>query len=75
MRLLLSIIMLSTFIICDAQTYISLAPSISNQAGTLADKMNLGLEVGRQWDVFSLGLVIAKKQPSKSSRKGYNHVF
>ena len=75
MKILLSIIMLSTFIISDAQTYISLAPSISNQAGTFADKMNLGLEVGRQWDVFSVGMVIGKKQSSKSNRTGYNYFF
>jgi len=29
------------------QTYISFAPSISNQAGTFADKINLNVEVGR----------------------------
>ncbi|HMG81565.1 MAG TPA: hypothetical protein VK559_00890 [Ferruginibacter sp.] len=39
-----------------AQTYVSLAPSVTNTAGTLADKSNLALEVGQQWDVFSLGL-------------------
>jgi hypothetical protein len=44
----------------NAQTYISLAPSISNTAGTLADKTNIGLEFGRQWDVFSLGVVVGK---------------
>ena len=65
-RILLSLLMLSTFIISDAQTYISLAPSISNQAGTFADKMNLGLEVGRQWDVFSVGIVIAKNSLQKA---------
>jgi len=65
-RILLSLLMLSAFIISDAQTYISLAPSISNQAGTFADKMNLGLEVGRQWDVFSVGIVIAKNSLQKA---------
>lgn len=59
-RILMSLCMLTIFIKSDAQTYISLAPSISNQAGTFADKINLGLEVGRQWDVFSVGMVIAK---------------
>jgi hypothetical protein len=41
---------------CFAQTYVSLAPSISNNAGTFAEKSNFAFEVGRQWDVFSLGL-------------------
>ena len=74
-RILLSVMMLYTFIICDAQTYISLAPSISNQAGTLADKMNLGLEVGRQWDVFSVGMVIAKNSLQKAIGKDTTTFF
>jgi hypothetical protein len=39
-----------------AQTYISLAPSLSNNAGTFGEKANFAFEVGRQWDVFSLGI-------------------
>ncbi|MEJ0082155.1 MAG: hypothetical protein WDM78_14710 [Puia sp.] len=74
MRLLLSVMMLGTFIISDAQTYISLAPSISNQAGTFGEKMNLDLEVGRQWDVFSAGLVIGKTS-LENGRLGYNYFF
>jgi hypothetical protein len=42
--------------VCCAQTYISLAPSLSNNAGTFAEKANFAFEVGRQWDVFSLGI-------------------
>jgi hypothetical protein len=52
-------------LLCKGQTYLSLNPSISNQAGTLADKTNLGIEIGRQWDVFSLGLVIGKNSLAK----------
>ena len=40
----------------SAQTYISLAPSLTNSPGTLAEKSNLAFELGRQWDVFSMGL-------------------
>ncbi|HET7002486.1 MAG TPA: hypothetical protein VFI33_14285 [Puia sp.] len=65
-RILLSLMMLTGFIVSDAQTYISLAPSISNQAGSFADKINLGLEVGRQWDVFSVGVVVAKNSLQKA---------
>ena len=75
MRLLLSIIMLSTFIICDAQTYISMAPSISNQAGTLADKNESRTGGRRQWDVFSLGLVIAKNSLQKAVGKDTTTFF
>jgi hypothetical protein len=50
--------MLST--VCRAQTYISLAPSLTNSPGTLAEKSNFAFEIGRQWDVFSLGLDYGK---------------
>ena len=50
---------------CVAQTYISLAPSVTNTPGTLAEKSNLALEIGRQWDVFSLGLDFGKTSMSK----------
>jgi hypothetical protein len=43
-----------------AQTYISLAPNITNDAGTFAEKANVAIELGRQWDVFSLGLDYGK---------------
>jgi hypothetical protein len=41
---------------CFSQTYISLAPSLSNNAGSFGEKANFAFEVGRQWDVFSLGI-------------------
>lgn len=65
-RILLSVLVVTANTTSWAQTYISLAPSISNQAGTFADKMNLGVEVGRQWDVFSAGIVIAKNSLQKA---------
>jgi len=57
---LLTAVFLTFQIFCSGQTYIALAPSINNQAGSFAEKMNLNLEVGRQWDVFSLGIVVGK---------------
>lgn len=45
---------------CLCQTYISLAPSLTNTAGTIAEKSNLAIEVGQQWDVFSMGLDLGK---------------
>lgn len=39
-----------------SQTYVAVAPSLTNIPGTIANKSNLSFEVGRQWDVFSLGL-------------------
>ena len=47
------------------QTYISVAPSLTNTAGTIADKSNIAIEFGRQWDVFSMGLDIGKTTLSK----------
>ena len=45
---------------CLSQTYISLAPSLTASAGTIAEKSNLALEIGQQWDVFSLGIDLGK---------------
>lgn len=58
---LLAIIVSSSF----AQTYISLAPCITNSAGTFFEKSNIALEVGRQWDVFSLGIDVGKTSLGK----------
>lgn len=45
---------------CYGQTYVSLAPSLTNSAGTISQKSNIALEIGRQWDVFSLGIDVGK---------------
>ncbi|HLK29348.1 MAG TPA: hypothetical protein VKT28_12275 [Puia sp.] len=50
---------------CFSQTYISLAPCLTNSAGTFFEKSNIALEIGRQWDVFSLGLDIGKTSLGK----------
>jgi hypothetical protein len=64
---LLILLMMNLWVICVGQTYIMLAPSISNQAGSFPEKININLEVGRQWDVFSLGLVVGTNSLAKSS--------
>ena len=43
-----------------SQNYISLEPALTNTAGSIADKANISFEVGKQWDVFSLGIDIGK---------------
>lgn len=50
---------------CFSQTYISIAPALTNDAGTIAEKANVAIEIGRQWDVFSLGLDIGKTSLGK----------
>ena len=61
----LSILLIFVSYKCLSQTYISLAPSLTNTAGTIADKSNIALEVGQQWDVFSLGIDLGKTTMSR----------
>lgn len=56
----LSILLIFVSFKCLPQTYISLAPSLTNTAGTIADKSNVAFELGQQWDVFSLGIDLGK---------------
>jgi hypothetical protein len=73
MKLSIFIITLAFFSLCSssarAQTYISLAPNITNDAGTFAEKANVAIELGRQWDVFSLGLDYGKTTLAKMHGK------
>ena len=48
-----------------SQVYIALAPELTNEAGTLGEKVNLSFELGKQWDVFSLGLDVGKTSLGK----------
>ncbi|MCW3124229.1 MAG: hypothetical protein JWQ38_3721 [Flavipsychrobacter sp.] len=63
--LLLTLLFAGIANFCDAQTYISFVPSITNTAGTIAEKSNFSFEVGRQWDVFSMGIDIGKTSLGK----------
>ena len=42
------------------QYYISVMPALTSSAGPFQEKGNLSLEVGKQWDCFSLGLDIGE---------------
>ena len=62
--------LLLLFVFCTsskAQTYISLAPSLTNSPGTIAEKGNIAVELGRQWDVFSLGIDVGKTSMGRVS--------
>ena len=50
---------------CLGQTYVSFAPSVTNTPGSMAEKSNFAMEVGRQWDVFSLGMDLGKTSMGK----------
>lgn len=56
----MSALLIFTTYFSFAQTYISLAPCLTNSAGTLLEKSNIALEIGRQWDVFSFGIDLGK---------------
>jgi hypothetical protein len=61
----LTALFLFTTTFCFSQYYIDLVPSLTNTAGTIADKANIAVEVGKQWDAFSLGLDIGKTTLAK----------
>ena len=61
----LLILLLFSGAVVFGQTYISIAPSVTNTIGTFADKSNIAIEFGRQWDVFSMGFDIGKTTLSK----------
>ena len=61
MKKVIFVIILLVVSLCGmSQTYISIEPAFTNTAGTLADKANISIEAGRQWDVFSLGIDVGK---------------
>ncbi|MEP6748165.1 MAG: hypothetical protein ABJB86_10605 [Bacteroidota bacterium] len=64
-QIISSVVLFFTLFYCKGQTYVSLAPSLTNTAGTIAGKSNIAIEIGRQWDVFSLGLDIGKTSMEK----------
>lgn len=64
-EIFLSMLLLCMIDACSGQTYISLAPSLTNTAGTVAQKSNVAIEIGRQWEVFSLGLDVGKTSLGK----------
>ena len=49
-----------------AQTYLQLEPALTNSPGTISSKANVCLELGRQWEVFSLGADIGKTTIEKT---------
>src|SRR5690242_5852076 len=68
MKLLLCTILLLIAYTSFTQTYVSIAPSLTNTAGTIAEKSNIALELGQQWDVFSLGIDVGKTTLAKMMR-------
>ncbi|HTB53298.1 MAG TPA: hypothetical protein VK718_11055 [Ferruginibacter sp.] len=69
MKIFFSIVLIIAGYTSFSQTYVSLAPSLTNTAGTLADKSNIALEIGQQWDVFSMGVDIGQTTLSPIGKK------
>ena len=69
MKYLLCLLLLLAAYSSFSQTYISLAPSLTNTAGTIAQKGNIALELGQQWDVFSLGIDVGRTNFSKGTTR------
>jgi hypothetical protein len=59
----------------SSQSYVSLAPSLTNSAGTISDKANMAIEFGQQWDVFSMGLDVGKTTFSKVTHRDTSVYF
>jgi hypothetical protein len=56
-------------------TYIQLYYSLTNTAGTLGGKSNLSVEIGKQWNVFSLGLDVGKTTLERISGRDTSFYF
>ena len=52
-----------------AQTYVSVAPNITNTIGNFSAKFSPIFEIGRQWGVFSLGFDIGRTNSSPVRRR------
>jgi hypothetical protein len=72
MRKLLLVVALFLTIRVSSQTYIQYSHQISNTIGTLGEKTNIAIELGKQWDVFSLGLDLGKTNLVKSDTSLYS---
>jgi hypothetical protein len=59
----------------DAQTYVAFVPCLTNAVGSIQTKFSPTIEVGRQWDVLSLGFDIGKTNCSRVSGKDTSVYF
>ena len=69
MRIVLFLFLLGLSGVVSAQTYISGTGSLTSTPGSLLEKSNVSLEVGRQWNVFSLGLTYGRTSLEKRGGK------
>jgi hypothetical protein len=74
-RSVITIFIFAAFFQSRAQTYISFAPGLTNTPGTLAEKSNFVFELGRQWDVFSLGIDYGRTSMGRVTGKDTTNYF
>ncbi len=68
-KTILILLFIATGIAGKSQTYISLMPGFYTGQGTVAQRTTFDMEIGRQWDVFSLGLDFGKTNLTKQVGK------
>jgi len=55
--------------VLNAQTYVAFVPCMTTTVGNVGAKFSPGIELGRQWDVFSLGINIGKTGSSPQGKR------
>ena len=55
-------------------SYVALEPTFYTSPGTFEDRSNISIEIGRQWDVFSIGFDIGKTNMNKSRKDTTTYV-
>lgn len=60
MRYLYTLLFLFVVSNSYSQTYISIVPLLTNDIGNILENSNLSIEIGRQYDCFSIGFDIGK---------------
>jgi len=75
MKKVLLAISLLLFNKSNAQTYVAFEPTFYNIPGTIADRSNISIELGHQWEVFSLGFDIGKTNMNKTYGKDTTTYF
>jgi hypothetical protein len=66
---LLTLTALTFFSNSKAQYYVSLMPAFYTSAGNTGERLTMDIEVGKQWDVLSLGLDLGKTNFTKQIGK------
>ena len=64
-RTILATLLTISILVTKGQTYVSLMPGFYTGQGTVKQRTTFDIEVGKQWDAFSLGLDLGKTNIDK----------